>query len=367
MFTKIALGLSVLAFAGLAASVVARTEWMVRGEAVVTCPCKVPCPCRSNAHASQPHCENLSYVHIVQGRYGRTRLNGLQYIWAADECQGGENARKATQLYFPNAATEAEVSAVEKIMSGEHCTRTAAKGVTVARGDLTAHVAGSLYSVQIPRLLQLQVDLAPGPTPMEPLPALDSWGNTVTYVRNIKAQINDSRAGLKWDYSGLQANYRTFEITSDMVERGLLLAQFRDDAGHFNEMHRSLIQEQHLQVPLNREEFGNMLAQVHGLSKPAYEVAADAPYGSIGGLVSGSDGHPKSGTRLRLIQEEHAVGPIAVANAAGRYFISRVPTGAYRLCAVSWDGKQQEQSCESVSVARGEVVEHRQTLTAVSR
>src|ERR1700681_43416 len=73
--------------------------WEVRGEAVVTCPCKVPCPCRSNALPTQRHCENLSYVRVVEGNYGSTKLDGLEYLWAADECQPGPHSRRPTNLY----------------------------------------------------------------------------------------------------------------------------------------------------------------------------------------------------------------------------------------------------------------------------
>jgi hypothetical protein len=327
--------------------------WTVRGEAVVTCPCKVPCPCRSNARPSQSHCENLSYVRVVEGNYGITKLDGLEYLWAADECQAGPHSLKPTTLYFSRQTTSGQIAAIEDIMQGPHCARGHNPGMNARRVDLSAVAAGSVYSVRVPSIIQMDVDLAPGSMAMEPLPALDSWSNTVTYARNITARIDDPQAGLKWDYSGLQANYRTFEITSGLIEKGLMLAMFRDDSGRFNSTQRSLIREQHLEIPLSSEEFQSMLAQVR---EPAKNVPAESgkePSGAIAGTVYGTDKKPRSGARIRLVARPPQAIPVAVSNALGRYFVARVAPGAYQLCAFTWDGRTAQKSCAPVSVKVG--------------
>lgn len=340
-------------------------KWLVRGEAIVTCPCKVPCPCRSNAHPSQPHCENLSYVRVVEGNYGSTRLDGLEYVWAADECQGGAHPARPTSLYFDRSATPRQMAAIENIMTGEHCRGGKPTQMRAKKVELSARAAGSIYQVRAPSFLELQVDLAPGPIPMEPLPALDSWSNTVTYARNITARIDDAKAGLHWDYSGLQANYRTFEMSSELVQKGLMLAMFRDDTGRFNPAHRSLIEDQHLQVPLNREEFQSMLAQVRNTAQPASGPVKPESSGAIAGTVNGPDGKPLSGARIRITAIPPGV-PVAVTNAFGRYFLARVPPGEHELCALYWDGKTVEKGCAAVSVRGGTVLRREVTLSAVT-
>ena len=305
--------------------------------------------------SSQNHCENLSYVRVVQGNYGTTKLDGLEYLWAADECQAGPRSQKPTNLYFSRAVTAKQIAAVEDIMLGEHCAHTRNSGMKAKRVDLSAGAAGSVYSVRVPSIIQMDVDLAPGAMPMEPLPALDSWSNTVTYARNITARIDDPDAGLKWDYSGLQANYRTFEITSALVEKGLMLAMFRDDAGRFNAMQRSLIQEQHLEVPLSGEEFKSMLAQVREPAKTVSAGAGKDPWGAIGGMVYGADGKPRSGARIRMVATPPRAIPVAVSNAMGRYFVARVAPGPYRLCAFTWDGRTAQKNCANVDVKVGVV------------
>lgn len=329
-------------------------SWTVRGEALVTCPCRVPCPCRSNAPPSQPHCENLSYVHVVQGNYGTVSLDRLKYLWAADECTGRHSALKPASLFFPTSATQAQVGAVERIMAGEF---------RVHRVPLEAAASGSLYSIRVPGAIAMDVDVAPGPIPMEPLPALDLWGNTVTYARNITARIDVN--DLKWDYSGLQANYRTFEADAVFAARGLLLGLFRDDTGRFNEAQRALIRELHLEIPLGREDFDRMLAQTHAPSPQMAIRLADDAHGSVGGVVLDTEGKPRSGARVRLTPDGNAV-QVAVTNPAGRYFIAHAPKGASRLCASTWDGRHAAENCVPLTMTPGAVLQRNLKLSATN-
>jgi Protein of unknown function (DUF1326)/Carboxypeptidase regulatory-like domain len=336
-------------------------HWNVRGEAIVTCPCRVPCPCRSNAPPSQGHCENLSYVRVVEGHYGQTKLDGLHYVWAADECVNPTQEHKPTRLYFSTSATAGQIKAVESIMTGEHCAGTRQAAIRTAdmvatKVDLTAGANGSVYSIRAARLAEIDIDIMPGPIPMEPLPALDLWGNTVSYSRNITAKMDDPQAGLKWDYSGLQSNYRTFESSSELAIRGLLLGIFRDDTGKFNEMQRSLIHELHLEIPLARDEFRQMLDQVR---LPARQVPAHLSFagqGSIGGIVLDPKGEPRSGARLQIQSGSSNFPQLAVTNPAGRYFFAHVPAGKYELCASTWDGKNSMRSCQQTAVSAGRVL-----------
>lgn len=358
------LAVAVVAFLASASALCQAPKWRVRGEAIVTCPCKVPCPCRSNAAPSQSHCENLSYVRIAQGEYGRTKLDGVECVWAADECTGAQHPRKPAYFYFGSKVASTQVQAVERIMTGDSCSRTGSSDVHSKRVPLSAGASGGIYSVIVPKILRMDVDLAPGSMPMEPLPALDSWSNTVTYARNITARIDDPQAKLKWDYSGLQANYRSFEIASEFLEKGLMLAMYRDDSGRFNEMHRSLIRELHLEVPLSGSEFQQMLGQVRLAARRVPEPIASEPFGSVAGTVTGLDEHPRSGVRLQCKSTENFPIPAVVTNPAGVYFIARVPAGRFELCASSWDGTVAAQSCAAIEVQARKVLRQDMRLRA---
>ena len=336
--------------------------WRVRGEAIVACPCRVPCPCRSNARPSTDHCENLSYVRIVDGSYGATKLNGVEYVWAADECTGAHPV-KPTTLYLGATVSAEQTRAIEKIMSGGQCRLNVASGMRARHVALRAAAGRGVYTVTSPRLLRLVVDVRPGPIAMEPLPALDSWGNTVSYVRNLADWVDDPAAKLKWDYSGRQANYRTFEMASSFVDSGLMLAMYRDDTGRFNETHRSLIRDLHLEVPLSASEFKAMLGQVSATGVVAASERNEAA-GAVGGLVFGLDGHPRSGVRVQCKPRGGEPSVIAVTNAAGRYFLARVAPGMSEVCASSWDGTVAARSCLALDVQAGKIAEQDHRLTA---
>lgn len=330
-------------------------RWLVRGEAIVACPCRVPCPCRSNARPSQPHCENLSYVRVVQGQYEKVKLDQLQYVWTADECTGGNHPRKPTVLYFPRTATPKQIDAVERIMTGESCSGAKPSGMRSSSTEMSALINGSRYLVKVRGKVELDVDIAPGPMPMEPLPALDLWGNTVTYARNISVKVNDPAAALKWDYSGLQANYRTFETTSDFADKGVLLGLFRDDTGGFNQTQRSLIRELHLEVPLSLAEFQQMLEQVRVASRSVPPVTRSDAFGSLGGTVLDPNQNPRSGARIELTSLASGFTQIAVTNPNGRYFLAHVPVGSYQVCGSTWDGKTFMRDCAEANVGSGQI------------
>ena len=55
-------------------------EWHVKGEGMVCCPCKVPCPCRSNAAPTYKHCENTGAIRIQKGHYGKVLLDGFHFV-----------------------------------------------------------------------------------------------------------------------------------------------------------------------------------------------------------------------------------------------------------------------------------------------
>jgi hypothetical protein len=293
---------------------------------------------------------------VVDGTYGAVKLDGLEYMWAADECTRPGKSPKPTSLYFSKQATAGQIGAVRGIMTGGHCSRAKSDEMEVTRVDLIGAINDSVYSVRAGSKARLDVDINPGAELMEPLPALDLWGNTVSYARNIAARMDDPQLGLKWDFSGLQANYRTFEADSDMAAKGRLLGLFRDDAGRFNEMQRSLIKELHLEVPLSQAEFARMLEQVR---LPAKTVAASTrsdEHGSMGGAVFDPQGRPMSGARLRIKPATAGFPQVAITNPNGRYFFAHVPAGTYEVCASSWDGKTYMRGCHESTVKSGQVL-----------
>jgi len=149
------------------------------------------------------------------------------------------------------------------------------------------------------------------------------------------------------------------------VTDGTLLALYRDDTGRFNEMHRSLIHELHLEIPLGREDFQNMLGQLRASASAETKALQEDAHGSIGGLVRDEQGKPRSGARVHIRPLQPGFEQICVTNPSGRFFVAHVPTGTYELCAGTWDGKTAAQGCTRTSIKSGEVLTSDLRLKAV--
>lgn len=225
------------------------THWKLKGEGVVCCPCTVPCPCRSNAPPSYGHCEATLYLHIRQGRYGNTSLDGLQVIDSGGMC--AVSYTRLSALYFDRATSATQQSALMKLIASFSPSMEASfpyARVTAIESKVTG---SGLFSVSIPGILEMMVDRNWGQTspPMPMVAAPDHFSNTVQYVRNIRYEIHDPAAGLNFDYSHRQANYRIVDLTDQQYRSKSMLIQFENDSGWFTPQQMKLIKSQGLAVP----------------------------------------------------------------------------------------------------------------------
>lgn len=126
------------------------------GEGVVCCPCKVPCPCRSNGTPSFGHCEPTLYLRIAQGNYGSEKLDGVQVVESGGMC--AVNYQRLSAFYFEPSTTRAHQLAFMKLL---------ASFSPENPGDFS-HVRvlpfdsevknGHLFRVVIPGTLEMMVD-----------------------------------------------------------------------------------------------------------------------------------------------------------------------------------------------------------------
>jgi hypothetical protein len=61
--------------------------------------------------------------------------------------------------------------------------------------------------------------------------------------------MHDDKAGLNFDYSRRQANYRVIDLTHRQYLTKSMLVQFADGKGWFSAQQMALIKAQNLQVP----------------------------------------------------------------------------------------------------------------------
>jgi len=224
----------------LRASVPFSDDWHLRGKGIVCCPCATPCPCRSNGPPTHGHCENTGVFHIATGHYGKVRLDNLTFA-AAGCTMGPQNLPSA--LYVQAATAEEQIVAIEKLYQRFIPIRPMVFS-SVQRVELTLHSANELYEAIIPGVLQMKVRR----NLLFPTAAQDYFANSIEYARNLLYRMTDPQTGLKWDYSGRQANFRNYDIDASDYRNGKMLIQFADGSGRFNEKQLAVIKALNLRV-----------------------------------------------------------------------------------------------------------------------
>jgi len=226
----------------------AGADWSLKGEGLVCCPCRVPCPCRSNGKPSYAHCEATLFLRIKQGHYENVNLDDMNLVESGGMCAINYHAISA--LYFSSSDSPERQAAFTKLTTSFSTTPLAFPHEEVV--PLNAQVMDEhLYNISVPGVLEIEVDRNWG-LPMPPMPmvaAADAFANAIQYVQNIRYSIHDPQAGLDFDYSRRQANYRIVDLTVEQYQTKSMLIQFADGSGWFSPGQMALIKAQNLSVP----------------------------------------------------------------------------------------------------------------------
>jgi hypothetical protein len=222
---------------------VVSAAWRLHGDGLIGCPCKVPCPCRSNAPPTGDHCEALGVMHIDSGQWADTALKDLRF--AIPGCMG-HPYQLLPVLYVDSSASPAEVEALKQILydfNEQH----SLSFVKIKRVPISFQRQDAELDAGSPGLFRLKVELPPISAPVA---ALDYFSNTIQYAKNLFYWFKDPELGpaAVWDYSGRQANYRIVSISSDDYRQKRMLIQWADESGGFNAPQLRLIHELHLPV-----------------------------------------------------------------------------------------------------------------------
>lgn len=223
--------------------------WKLHGEGVVCCPCAVPCPCRTNAQPSFGHCEATLYLRIKEGHYGPVSLDNVQMIDAGGMCAVSYSHLSA--LYFDRTASAQQQTAIMKLIAS-FSPQGIAEFPHVLTVDLKSKIDGNhVFNVSIPGVLELIVDRNWGQVspPMPMIAAPDHFSNMIQYAQNIRYRIHDPAAGLDFDYSHRQANYRVVDLGDQQYREKQMLIQFANGQGWFTPAQMKLIKLQHLPLP----------------------------------------------------------------------------------------------------------------------
>lgn len=95
------------------------TQWHLKGTVLIACNCDYGCPCNFNALPTQGHCEGGWTWHIDEGRYGDTRLDGLNVAVAADWPKAIHEGNGEALILIDERADEAQRAAIQSLLSGQ--------------------------------------------------------------------------------------------------------------------------------------------------------------------------------------------------------------------------------------------------------
>ena len=94
-------------------------RWDLRVDYVETCNCTFGCPCNFSGYPTDGRCEALVGYHVRQGRFGRTKLDNLDVIYAAAWPHAIHQGGGTLRLYVSEGASAEQRDALVRIFSGK--------------------------------------------------------------------------------------------------------------------------------------------------------------------------------------------------------------------------------------------------------
>jgi hypothetical protein len=94
-------------------------RWDLRVDYVETCNCTFGCPCNFSGYPTDGRCEALVGYHVRQGRFGRTKLDNLDVIYAAAWPHAIHQGGGTLRLYVSEGASTEQREALVCIFSGK--------------------------------------------------------------------------------------------------------------------------------------------------------------------------------------------------------------------------------------------------------
>ena len=94
-------------------------RWDLRVDYVEACNCNFGCPCNFSGYPTDGHCEALVGYHVRQGRFGRTKLDDLDVIYAAAWPRAIHQGGGTLRLYVSEGASGEQRDALVSIFAGK--------------------------------------------------------------------------------------------------------------------------------------------------------------------------------------------------------------------------------------------------------
>ncbi len=220
-------------------------DFDVQGISFTECQCTAyACPCRSNGHPTHGACDAADFAYIKHGHYGNVDMGGFKVVVIGDLIDRDASKVNAT-VYFDEKTTPQQQDAFKEMlgfMFGWNPPNVT--GTKLVPIDFRESDDKIVYTLTIPGILEekgvMKRDQDGKPT--QEMPAMDLWGNKITYVDNVVFKFHDKGVG-EWDLSGHQANVKEFHTTKDMYAQKKLLMQHGDMSGTWTAEQKEMIKQ----------------------------------------------------------------------------------------------------------------------------
>jgi len=217
------------AFAATAAGAVslpAKGEWAMQGSMSDACQCDVFCPCELAKKPTYGHCDDTAILHIDTGHYGPVDLDGMRIVVVSQSPEGERlvdtiGALNFARLYVPEDATDEQAQALVELARRVFGVWVGGKVARispdekVARVAMTATIEPTRHKVQIPGVLDLDIEALTGwdgesPVVLKNGPAAGPGVGDILIAHSNAYHFTGN--GLDWDYKGRSASMRKLDM-----------------------------------------------------------------------------------------------------------------------------------------------------------
>ena len=219
-------------------------DFDVEGISMTECQCTAyACPCRSNGHPTHGSCDAADFTYIKHGHYGKVDMSGFKAVLVGDLIDHDGSKVEGT-AYFDEKSTKEQQEAFGQMLAfmfGWNPPHIVATKVVPVNFQVSADK--NTYTLTIPGILDEKgvMKRDQDGKPLHVVPAMDLWGNKITYLENVVFKWHDQGVG-EWDLSGRQANVKEFHTTKEMYANKKLLMQHGDMTGTWTAEQKKMIE-----------------------------------------------------------------------------------------------------------------------------
>jgi hypothetical protein len=191
------------------------TNWELKGDYFEACNCELTCPCIFLSPPTGSDCTVLLAWHIDKGKFGDTRLDGLNAALAVYSPGHMQKVKWKAGLYLDSAASKAQADALGQIYGGKHGGNPA--GLAPFIGEMLGakslpinyKISANKRSLNIPKVVDLEVEDVMGPNGKTPAIENSPFAEPLVYVAKSK-RFTYTDYGMDWEISDKNSFHAPF-------------------------------------------------------------------------------------------------------------------------------------------------------------